>query len=98
MSHVHAGAVYALCTLTIGLLLIALRAKWEPVVQAAALLLLVEVTQGAVGFTQYFLDLPEGLVAAHLLGAALTSAALTWVVLRARASSRSTRSGTTGSG
>ena len=67
-------------------------------VQAAALLLLVEITQGAIGFTQYFLDLPAGVVAAHMLGAALTSASLTWVVLRARASSRSTRTGTTGSG
>jgi cytochrome c oxidase assembly protein subunit 15 len=102
MSHVHAGAVYVLCTLTIGLLLTALRAKWEPVVQAAALLLLVEITQGAIGFTQYFLDLPAGVVAAHMLGAALTSASLTWVVLRARATARSvgasTRQGTTGSG
>ena len=40
-------------TLTIGLLLVALRATWAAV-RAAALLLLVELAQGAVGFAQYF--------------------------------------------
>ena len=32
-----------------------------------------------VGFVQYFLDLPGALVALHMLGAALLSAAVTWV-------------------
>ena len=43
-----------------------------------------ELEQGLVGFTQYFLDLPEGLVVLHLLGAALISATVTWVVVAAR--------------
>jgi heme a synthase len=91
MSHVHSSAVYVLVALTIGLLVVAMRAREKGLQRAAATLLVVEVAQGAVGFTQYFLDLPEGLVAVHMLGAALTSASLTWVVLRAN------RSGTTGS-
>ena len=84
MSHVHASAVYALVAFTVGLLAVARRRGDRPVVQAAAVLLLVEVTQGAIGFAQYFLDLPEGLVALHMLGAALTSAALATVVLSTR--------------
>ena len=47
-------------------------------------LLAIELLQGVVGFTQYVLDLPEALVALHMLGAALTSAALAWVVVAAR--------------
>ena len=47
-------------------------------------LLAVELLQGVVGFTQYVLDLPEGLVSLHMLGAALTSAGLAWVVVATR--------------
>jgi len=90
MSHAHAAAVYVLVALTVGLLAVARKAGWQPLTQAAAALLLVEVAQGVVGFTQYFLDLPAALVAVHMLGAALTSAALTWVVLRGRANAPGT--------
>jgi len=81
MSHVHAIAVYVLLALTAGLAVLARRNGTPPVARAAAALLAVELTQGAVGFTQYLLDLPEGLVVLHLLGAALVSASATWVVL-----------------
>jgi len=84
MSHVHASAVYALVAFTLGLLVVALRRDDKLTAQLAAVLLFVEISQGAVGFIQYFLDLPEALVALHMLGAALTSAALTTVVLSTR--------------
>ena len=83
-SHVHAGAVYLLVALTVGLLFLARRAGATGVTRAAGGLLAVELLQGVVGFTQYYLDLPEGLVALHMLGAALTSAALAWVVVATR--------------
>ena len=85
MSHVHAGAVYLLVALTIAVLVAAVRVGNRPVRDAAVALLLLELAQGAVGFTQYYLDLPELLVLLHLLGAALTSAALAWLVLAGRA-------------
>jgi len=44
----------------------------------------VELAQGLVGFVQYFTDLPILLVAIHLLGAALTSAGLAWVLVNLR--------------
>lgn len=81
MSHVHAIAVYLLVALTIGLLAQARRQGATQVAKAAGLLLLVEIGQGAIGFTQYFLDLPEALVVAHLLGAGVLSAAVTATVL-----------------
>jgi len=84
MSHVHAVAVYVLLALTVGLLVLARRSRAPLLARAACVLLAVELAQGVVGFTQYFLDLPEALVVLHLLGAALVSAAATWVVLVGR--------------
>ena len=49
----------------------------DPSVRRAVLLLLVvELLQGAVGYAQYFLGLPPALVALHMLGTALFTAAL----------------------
>lgn len=77
VSQLHADAVFLFVGLTIGLLL-ASRAAAR---RAVTVLLVVELSQGAIGFVQYFTDLPELLVGFHLLGAALTSAAMTWAVL-----------------
>ena len=84
MSHLHAIAVYVLVALTVGLLARSWRAGDQRVAAAAGLLLAVELAQGLVGFVQYFLDLPVALVALHLLGAALLSAAVTVTVLSTR--------------
>ena len=83
-SHVHAASVYLLVALTLGLLVWAGTQGTPALVRAAGALLAVELLQGAIGFTQYFLDLPVTLVALHMLGAALTAAALAWVVLASR--------------
>jgi heme A synthase len=47
-------------------------------------LLAVEVGQGAIGFVQYFTDLPVVLVGFHMLGASLVTAAMTWTLLAVR--------------
>ena len=52
--------------------------------RAASMLLAVLLGQGLVGFVQYATDLPVVLVAVHLLGAAVVSAALTWLLLSVR--------------
>jgi cytochrome c oxidase assembly protein subunit 15 len=78
MSQLHADGVFLLVGLTVGCLAVA-RAVGAPaaVVRAAAVLLGVELVQGTIGFVQYVSDLPEALVAAHLLGAAVLVAAAT---------------------
>lgn len=87
VSHVHAWAVYGLLAVTVAVLWTARRRGEQPVVRAAAALLAIELAQGVVGFVQYFTDLPEALVAVHMLGAALLSGALAAVVLATRSSS-----------
>lgn len=84
-SQLHADAVFLLLGLTIGLVvtLLVQRAP-RPAVQAALVLLGLELAQGTVGFVQYFTDLPVLLVGLHLLGAAVLSASVTWTLLRVR--------------
>jgi len=85
LSQLHADVVFLFVGLTLGVLF-ALHATGgsAEAVRAARVLLAVEVGQGAVGFIQYFTDLPIVLVGFHVLGAALISAAMTWVLLAVR--------------
>jgi cytochrome c oxidase assembly protein subunit 15 len=85
VSQLHTDFVFLLLGLTVATVL-ALRAVDAPARarRAATLLLAVELAQGLVGFVQYFTDLPIVLVGIHLLGAALTSAALTWLLVSVR--------------
>jgi cytochrome c oxidase assembly protein subunit 15 len=72
IAQVHADLVFLLVGLSVALWF-ALRAVGAPrsAVRAAAVLVLVELAQGLIGFVQYFTHLPAALVAAHMLGASL---------------------------
>lgn len=72
LAQVHVHAVFLLIGLTVaaGLAAAAVKAP-RSVVNAIWLLLGVELGQGAIGFVQFFTGLPEILVGAHMLGAAL---------------------------
>ena len=85
MSQLHTDAVFLLLGLTLGSLF-ALRATGAPAraVRAAWVLLVAELAQGVLGCVQYFTDLPVVLVGLHIMGAALISAALTWLLLGVR--------------
>ncbi len=85
VSQIHADLVFLLVGLTLATLL-AFKAVGAPerAQRAAASLLVLEVAQGTLGFVQYLTDLPVLLVGAHLLGAALVSAAATWMLLGSR--------------
>jgi cytochrome c oxidase assembly protein subunit 15 len=85
LSQLHADLVFLLVGLTVALVLVVHTAGAPPLLRrAASVLLAVELAQGLVGFVQYATDLPVVLVAFHLLGAALVSAAMTWVLVSAR--------------
>lgn len=92
MSQLHTDVVMVLFGLTIALVLV-LSAVGAPqqVARAARTLLAVEVLQGVIGFVQYYTGLPIVLVALHLLGAALTSAALTWLLVSVHGSNLAAR-------
>jgi cytochrome c oxidase assembly protein subunit 15 len=75
VSQLHADVVFLLVGLTVALL-VALYAVDSPgrIRRAARDLLVVQLAQGAVGFVQYFTDLPILLVLLHMLGAVLIAA------------------------
>ncbi|MCC3764348.1 COX15/CtaA family protein [Glycomyces sp. TRM65418] len=70
MSQLHADLVWLLLGMTVALIaaLHAVKAP-ETAKRAAYALLAVELLQGVIGYTQYYLDLPALLVGMHMLGA-----------------------------
>jgi cytochrome c oxidase assembly protein subunit 15 len=90
LSQLHADVVFLFVGLTLGLAfaLPAVGASAEAI-RAARVLLLVQVGQGAIGFVQYFTDLPVVLVGFHMLGASLVTAGMTWLLLAVREPRRS---------
>jgi cytochrome c oxidase assembly protein subunit 15 len=81
MSWVHADAVWLFVGLVVALLLTLSLTGDRPVaLRRARWLLVVTLAQGAVGYTQYALDLPIALVSAHMLGASLLVVAVTAAV------------------
>jgi cytochrome c oxidase assembly protein subunit 15 len=85
LSQLHADAVFLFVGLTLGLLFAVHAIGASAPVRTAVLVLLgLELAQGAIGFVQYFTDLPIVLVGLHMLGAAAISASVTWVLVRVR--------------
>jgi cytochrome c oxidase assembly protein subunit 15 len=85
MAQLHADAVMVLVGLTVGLLALAYALQREGAFpRAVAVLLAVELAQGVIGYTQYFLSVPPLLVAVHMLGACLVWLAALRMLLVAR--------------
>ncbi|MFJ3901833.1 heme A synthase [Streptomyces sp. NPDC090025] len=71
-AHVHAVAAWALCALALAMWLV-LRMVDAPddTRDRARDLLVVLLLQGAIGYVQYLTNVPEALVAVHMLGSSL---------------------------
>jgi heme a synthase len=83
ITRVHAVAVWILLATTVWTLHLARGGGASPSVERALRALVVlEVAQGAVGYTQYALGVPVGLVAVHILGSMLVLGATITVLLR----------------
>ncbi len=80
LAMAHAHLLFAFLGLLVGLgfLLHAVGAP-RPVVLRYRVLVLVTLAQGALGGVQYALGVPDVLVALHVLGAMLTTAATAWL-------------------
>ena len=86
VSQLHTDVVFLLVGLVLAVVvMVRSLERTVELARAARLLLVVVLAQGTVGFVQYATDLPVVLVAFHLLGAALFAAAMTWLLLAARA-------------
>jgi heme a synthase len=85
VAQLHADLVMVLIGLTIGVLALATALHATPLRRVAAILLAVELAQGVVGYTQYFLHVPPLLVGLHMFGACLVWLGALGVLLTARA-------------
>jgi cytochrome c oxidase assembly protein subunit 15 len=81
LAQLHADLVMVLIGLTVGLVALALALRSAPLQRAAGILLGVELAQGAIGYTQYFLHVPPLLVGLHMFGACLVWIAALQVLL-----------------
>lgn len=85
VSWMHADAVMLFCGLVIATLVaVRITATTDEARRAWTMVLLVTVTQGLIGYVQYFTKLPELLVLLHMLGASLLVVTLTFGVLSTR--------------
>jgi cytochrome c oxidase assembly protein subunit 15 len=82
VAQLHADAVMVLIGLTVGLLALLYALRSGPAARISVLTLLgIELAQGVIGYTQYFLHVPALLVGLHMFGACLVwVAALTALV------------------
>jgi cytochrome c oxidase assembly protein subunit 15 len=71
VSWLHADLVIALVVLTLVLWLITRVSQNKIIHRYLSIFLLISISQGLIGYVQYFTGLPEIIVAAHLLGATL---------------------------
>jgi cytochrome c oxidase assembly protein subunit 15 len=82
VARVHSLAVWAFVAAVVALSVILARSEGAgPRLDAVRNLLILALTQGAIGYTQYFTGVPPVLVGIHLLGASLVWAATVYVGL-----------------
>jgi len=81
VSWLHADLVIALVVLTLILWLITRVSQNKVIHRYLSIFLLISLSQGLIGYIQYFTGLPEILVAAHLLGATLVWASA-WSLIK----------------
>lgn len=90
VAQLHADAVMVLVGLTVGLVvLLGVTGAATSARRAGWWLFGIELSQGVVGYIQYFTHLPVGLVAVHMLGACLVWIAALHVLLTVRPTDRS---------
>ena len=80
MSRLHAIPVWLMTAGTIYGLVLARKEKIASATRAFTFLLIVEVAQGIIGYTQFFTGLPVPVVMAHIAGLCLVITAAVFVV------------------
>ena len=94
VAWLHADSVMLLCGLVVAMLIATvLVARGTAAPRAWTLVLGVIVLQGIVGYTQYFLQVPAGLVLVHMFLACLLVVATTWAILSLRERPQATPGG-----
>lgn len=81
VSRLHALSAWLVVLLTLACVWVFHRTAPGRAARAARLLLLTVVLQGAIGYLQYFLGVPAWIVALHMVGLSLVTAAAAWLLV-----------------
>ena len=84
VARLHGLSAWLVVALTVACVVVFARAGQPQPRRASRLLLATVLLQGAIGYTQYFLGIPAGLVALHMVGLTLLSAAVAWLLVTTR--------------
>lgn len=75
VARIHSASVWLTVGLTVAALVVLSRSGMVHARRWAVVLLVVELSQGLIGYVQYFTGVPVALVILHMLGAGLSAAA-----------------------
>lgn len=84
VSRIHALSAWLVVALTVACLYLLSRTGTGHGVKAARLLLISVAAQGLIGYIQYFFGLPAFVVALHMAGLTLLTAAAAWLLVSTR--------------
>ncbi|GAA4903332.1 COX15/CtaA family protein [Tessaracoccus lubricantis] len=88
VARIHAASAWLVVGLSIACLAVFVRARLERPKGAARLLLVTVAAQGVIGYVQYFFGLPVLVVALHMVGLTLLTAAAAWLLFSTRSGVR----------
>lgn len=84
VSRIHALSAWLVVALAVLCVVVFSRAKLATPKKAATALLIAVAAQGVIGYIQYFFGLPIGVVALHMVGLTLLTAAVSWLLFVTR--------------
>ena len=81
VARLHGLSAWLVVALSVASLVVLLRSGHRRAARAARLLVITVVLQGAIGYLQYFLGVPVGIVILHMVGLTLLTAAAAWLLV-----------------
>ena len=83
-ARLHAAAAWVFGAGALACLVLFTRARLTLPKRGAIAVVAAGATQGAIGYAQYFLGIPAGIVALHMVGLAILTAAVSWLLVTTR--------------
>ena len=93
VARIHALAAWLVVALVVACVWLFTRTRQARPARAARLTLITVALQGVIGYLQYFLGLPVGIVILHMVGLTVLTAAASWLLVSTTRSTHAHQSG-----
>ena len=94
VARIHALSAWLVVALVVACVWLFTRTRQARPARAARLTLITVALQGVIGYLQYFLGLPVGIVILHMVGLTVLTAAVSWLLVSTTRRSHAHQSGT----